>query len=83
MRCAVIARHRDEFTVRLMCRVLEVSVAGFYAYLKRPASWRAVIDELLMGAHPDRVRGERRDIRGAPGAPGASVSSTSTPVSGR
>lgn len=31
-----------------MCRVLEVSVAGFYAYLKRPLSWRAVIDELLM-----------------------------------
>lgn len=48
MRCAVIARHRDEFPVRLMCRVLAVSVAGFYAYLKRPASWRAVIDELLL-----------------------------------
>lgn len=48
MRCAVIARHRGEFPVRLMCRVLEVSVAGFYAYLKRPLSWRAVIDELLM-----------------------------------
>ena len=31
-----------------MCRVLEVSVAGFYAYLKRPLSWRAVIDEVLM-----------------------------------
>jgi transposase InsO family protein len=31
-----------------MCRVLEVSVAGFYAYLKRPMSWRAVIDEVLM-----------------------------------
>jgi transposase InsO family protein len=31
-----------------MCRVLEVSVAGFYAYLKRPISWRAVIDEVLM-----------------------------------
>jgi hypothetical protein len=31
-----------------MCRVLDVSVAGFYAYLQRPLSWRAVIDELLM-----------------------------------
>ena len=48
MRCAVIARHRREFSVRLMCRVLDVSVAGFYAYLKRPMSWRAVIDEVLM-----------------------------------
>jgi transposase InsO family protein len=31
-----------------MCRVLEVSAAGFYAYLKRPMSWRAVVDEVLM-----------------------------------
>jgi len=31
-----------------MCRVLEVSVAGFYAYLKRPECWRAVIDDVLM-----------------------------------
>ena len=48
MRCAVIARHRDEFPVRLMCRVLEVSVAGFYAYLQRPEPWCAVIDDVLM-----------------------------------
>ena len=48
MRCAVIARHRDEFPVRLMCRVLAVSVAGFYAYLRRPESWCAVIDDVLM-----------------------------------
>ncbi len=48
MRCAVIARHRDEYPVRLMCRVLHVSVAGFYAYLKRPEPWRAVIDDVLM-----------------------------------
>jgi hypothetical protein len=31
-----------------MCRVLEVAVSGFYAFLKRPLSWRALIDELLM-----------------------------------
>lgn len=48
MRCAVIARHRDEFPVRLMCRVLDVSVSGFYAFLRRPLSWRRVIDEVLM-----------------------------------
>lgn len=48
MRCAVIARHRGEFPVRLMCRVLDVSVAGFYAYLQRPAPWRALIDDVLL-----------------------------------
>ena len=48
MRCAVIARHRGEFPVRLMCRVLEVSVAGFYAYLQRPESWRTMIDDVLL-----------------------------------
>ena len=44
----MIARHEGEFPVRRMCRVLEVSVSGYYAYLRRPESWRAVIDEVLM-----------------------------------
>ena len=48
MRYAMIARHRDEFPVRLMCRVLDVSVSGFYAYLRRPLFWRRVSDEVLM-----------------------------------
>ncbi len=48
LRCAVIARHRGEFPVRLMCRVREVSVAGFYAHCRRPESWRTVIDDVLM-----------------------------------
>jgi putative transposase len=65
MRCAVIARHRREFNVRLMCRVLEVSVAGFYAYLKRPLSWRAVIDDLLM-AHIRIAFAESGETYGAP-----------------
>ena len=65
MRCAVIARHRREFTVRLMCHVLEVSVAGFYAYLKRPPSFRALMDEVLM-AH---VRIAFADSNGTYGAP--------------
>lgn len=48
MRYAVITRHRREFEVRLMCRVLAVSPSGYYASLKRPASWHALIDEILM-----------------------------------
>jgi transposase InsO family protein len=31
-----------------MCRVLEVSPSGYYASRKRPSSWHALIDEVLM-----------------------------------
>ena len=48
MRCACIARHRDEFTVRLMCRVLEVSRSGFYAWCTRAPSARAIANERLL-----------------------------------
>lgn len=48
MRYACIARHRDEFAVRLMCRVLEVSPAGFYASRTRSPSVRAIADERLL-----------------------------------
>ena len=65
MRCAVIARHRGEFPVRLMCRVLEVSVAGFYAYLQRPESWRAIIDDVLM-AHVRIAFTDSGETYGAP-----------------
>lgn len=65
MRCAVIARHRDEFPVRLMCRMLDVSVAGFYAYLRRPLSWRRVLDEVLM-AHVRIAFAASHETYGAP-----------------
>jgi putative transposase len=59
LRYAVIARHRGEFPVRLMCRVLEVSPAGYYASRRRPTSWHTVVDELLL-AHV-RVAHEASD----------------------
>lgn len=43
-----MARHTDEFAVRLMCRVLAVTPSGFYAWRKRPPSVRAIADERLM-----------------------------------
>ena len=65
MRYAVIARHRDEFEVRLMCRVLEVSPSGFYASRKRPLSWHMLIDELLM-ARVRIIHAESGETYGAP-----------------
>lgn len=35
MKYACITRHRDEYPVRLMCRVLTVAPAGYYAWRKR------------------------------------------------
>jgi putative transposase len=61
----VIARHRDEFEVRLMCRMLEVTPSGFYAYLRRPPSWCAVLDELLM-AHVRIAFAESGGMYGSP-----------------
>ena len=48
MRYACIARHVSEFPLRLMCRVLEVSPAGYYASRRRAPSARAIADERLL-----------------------------------
>ena len=61
----MISRHRDEFPVRLMCRVLEVSPSGYYASRKRPPSWHALIDEVLM-ARVRIIHAESGETYGAP-----------------
>lgn len=33
-----IAEHKHEYPIALMCRVFEISVSGYYAWCKRPAS---------------------------------------------
>jgi putative transposase len=65
LRYAVITRHRGEFQVRLMCRVLAVSPSGYYASLKRPSSWHALIDEVLM-ARVRSIHVESGETYGAP-----------------
>lgn len=47
MKYACIAQHRAEYPIRLMCRVLVVSRAGFYAWLQRAPSRRAQTDARL------------------------------------
>ncbi len=43
-----IEDHRDTYPVRLMCAVLEVSPAGYYAWRERPVSARATSNSTLL-----------------------------------
>ncbi len=65
MRYGFIQAHRHEFTISLMCRVLEVSRAGFYLWLKRPESPRNAENSRLLLA----IRAIHRASRGAYGSP--------------
>jgi putative transposase len=48
MRYQFIEDHRQEFRVRLMCRVLDVSSSGYYAWRKRPSSAREMANNTLL-----------------------------------
>jgi putative transposase len=66
VRYAFVAKHRQQFTVRAMCRCLRIRPSGFYAWLKNPLSKRAREDvrqtELLSKAWKEsgRVYGYRK-----------------------
>src|ERR1700733_6019524 len=57
--------HRDRFAVEAMSRVLEISVSGYYAWLRRPASRRRRRREELAGQVRQAYQKSRR-IYGAP-----------------
>jgi putative transposase len=48
MRYAFIKDYRAEYRAALMCRVLRVHRSGFYAWLQKPKSCRALEDERLL-----------------------------------
>jgi len=48
-----IEDHRDVYPVRLMCAVLEVSPAGYYAWRERPVSARVTTNATLLAAIRD------------------------------
>jgi putative transposase len=47
MRFQFIDDHRDEFPVRRMCKVLDVSPSGYYAWRERPPSEREMANQEL------------------------------------
>jgi putative transposase len=65
MKYAVIARYRDAYPVRLMCRVLEVAPSGFYAAARRRPSAHARRDVALAA----RVRAVHKASKRRYGAP--------------
>jgi putative transposase len=61
----VIKENADLFPVRLMCRLLNVSSSGYYAWLDRPKSERAIENERLVG----KIQCIYDDEKQRPGAP--------------
>ena len=65
MRYQFIERYRDAYPVRMMCRVLEVSHGGYYAWRRRPKStlrrWREQLCRLIK-----EIFEEFRGIYGSP-----------------
>ena len=65
MRFRFIEDRRSDYPVRVMCRVLEVSPAGYYAWRSRPESSRSAANRELM----EGIRRAHRDSHGSYGSP--------------
>jgi transposase InsO family protein len=65
MRFAFIGRHAGEFSVVWMCQVLDVSLSGYYAWLRRPESRRSRDDRRLL----IEIRAIHRQSRRTYGSP--------------
>jgi transposase InsO family protein len=62
---AWIQEHREEFAVQTCCRVLQVSISGFYAWRDRPASARQRRRQEL-AVRIEAVHRENRRVYGSP-----------------
>jgi putative transposase len=65
MRFRFVEDHRADYPVRIMCGVLEVSPAGYYAWRSRPESRRSAANRDLL----DHITRVHRDTRGRYGSP--------------
>jgi hypothetical protein len=57
--------HRADYPMRVMCGVLDVSPAGYYAWRSRPESRRSAANRELL----DHITRVHRDVRGRYGSP--------------
>lgn len=48
MKYAFIRKHRGEFSIKAMCRIFKLNRSGFYAWLTKPLSNRAIEDQRLL-----------------------------------
>jgi len=60
-----VSENRARYPIAVMCRVLGVSPSGYYAWAKRPASERAVMDAALIVT----IRAAHAASKGTYGAP--------------
>jgi putative transposase len=65
MRFQFIDDHRDDFPVRRMCKVLEVSPSGYYAWRGRPPSEREMANRKLT----ERIKAEFKESGETYGSP--------------
>ncbi len=65
MRFRAIRRYEAEYPVRLMCRVLEVSRGGYYAWRRRGESRREARDRQLLGQIRE-IHATHRRVYGSP-----------------
>jgi putative transposase len=64
VRYQFIEKHRDEYPITLMCRILEVVRSGYYEWRKQPLSMRKMADLLLL-MHIKDIFAESRETYGS------------------
>ncbi len=64
MKYAFMRAHRDQFDIKRMCKVLQVSRSGYYDWARRPESKRSRYDRVLL----EEIRKIHQETREAYGA---------------